>query len=41
MSARPLRRLIAVSSCLVSLLLIPQAASPVGTAGRLIRGEAG
>src|SRR3990172_5251276 len=40
MSARPLRRLVAVSACLVSLLPFPQAASPVGL-GDQARGEAG
>jgi len=40
MSARPLRRLIAVSACLAGLLLVPQAASPVGSGGTA-RGEAG
>jgi cell wall-associated NlpC family hydrolase len=41
MPARPLRRLVAVSACLASLLLFPQAASALGTAGWTVRGEAG
>jgi hypothetical protein len=41
MSARPLRRSFAVSACLVSLLLVPQAASPVGSGGVPVSGEAG
>jgi len=41
MPARPLRRVVAASTCLVSLLLFPQAASAMSTAGWTVRGEAG
>src|SRR3989337_1297252 len=40
MSARPLRRFVAVSACLASLQLFPQAASPAGVGGQA-RGEVG